>query len=104
MRKIIKIIVIILLTIAILYALFITEESFRLKKDGEYPLIILNNGYCNKNGKVKNTQAGYEIKCNGLGYSIIREYSPKEESSDVYFEIKAEFWLFDKYLLWGWII
>ena len=103
MRKTFKVIGIVLIIIVLIYALFIIEESIRLKKDGEYPLIITNSKYCNKNGNINSISSNYEIKCNGLGYSIIREYSPREESSDIYYYIRGEFWLFDKYLLWGWI-
>ena len=103
MKKVIKIVLLVILGIILLYAIFIAEESFRLSKDGEYPLIILNDKYCNKTGGLKETGTGYIVDCEGLGYRIKREYANMEHGSDVYFIISEEFWLFDKFLLWGWI-
>ena len=103
MKRLITIVGIVLIALIIFYSLFIIEESIRLKEDGEYPLIILDGGYCNKKGKIKKTTYGYETDCKGLGYNIIREYTSKEKDSDIYYIIREEFWLFDKFLLWGWV-
>ena len=103
MKKALRIFGIIILSILGIYILFVTEEAIRLKSDGQYPLVILDGGYCEKTDKIQYTENGYKTNCKGLGYSIKREYIPKEESSDIYYLIKEEFWLFDKYLLWGWI-
>ncbi len=93
MKKVLKIIGIVLISIIFIYIIFIAEESIRLKKDGGDPLIKVD----------KCSYTGNKYKCKGLGYSITREYTSKQESSDVYYLIGEEFWLFDKILLWGWI-
>lgn len=105
MKKVLRKFGIIIISILGIYILFIVEESIRLKRDGQYPLVILDGGYCEKTDKIQYTENGYKSNCKGLGYSIEREYllGGQAHDSDTYFLIKEEFWLFDKYLLWGWI-
>ena len=86
---IVRKLLIFLIVIVLIYAIFITEECFRLKNDGEYPLITLDSKYCNKNGGFEYTETGYKIDCKGLGYNVKREYAPKEENSDVYYVISS---------------
>ena len=102
MKKNIKIIIIILASIIFIYALFITEESIRIEKGGE-PLIILN-GTCNHN-EIPLTN-NYETTCQSIGFKIKRRYAYEfTPASDVrtFYLVKEEFWLFDKFLIWGWI-
>lgn len=106
MKKALKIFGIIIISILGIYILFIIEESIRLKRDGQYPLVILDGGYCEKTDKILYTEKGYKSNCIGLGYSIEREYllGGQVDDSDIgYALIKEEFWLLDKYLLWGWV-
>ena len=102
MKKTLKIIGIILLSLIIIYALFITEESIRLKKDGEKPLIILG-GTCDK---LETTEKSYKTDCKGLGYSIKKEYLLGGQVGDEsigHVPISGEFLLFGKFIIWGWI-
>ncbi len=102
MKKIIKIISIIIISIILVYTLFVTEESIRLQKGGNTPLIILN-GTCDDNLMYNDI---YETSCQSIGFSIKRQYVYEPSpASDVrfYHIIKEEFWLFDKFLIWGWI-
>ena len=105
MKRTLKIIGIIIVSIILIYVLFITEESIRLKnKGGREPLIILG-GYC-WGDKLERTERSYKTDCKGLGYSLKREYVLSDKSSEdlkMYYLIHEEFWLFDKFLLWGWV-
>jgi hypothetical protein len=102
MRKTLKIIGITLLSLIIIYALFITEESIRLKKEGEKPLIILG-GTCEK---LETTEKSYKTNCKGLGYSLKKEYLLGGQIGDEsigHVPVSEEFLLFDHILIWGWI-
>ena len=106
MKKIIKILLIIFIAVLFLYAIFIAEESIRLKNGGINPIIIVGkDSHCDSD-KIKHLEESYETSCKGIGYRIKREYILDEKSSEdnrIYIKIKEEFWLFDKYLLWGWV-
>lgn len=104
MKKILKIIFIVIMSLLLIYGVFILEESHRLKKEGTTPLII-TGGVCN-NDNIEKDAHGYIIDCKGLGYRIKREYLLGGMAGNDYTEyrlIKEEFWLFDKYLLWGFV-
>ena len=103
MNKIIKIIITIIISIILIYTLFVTEESIRLKKEERKPLIILN-GTCDINEMPYDNY--FEITCRSIGFKIKRryEYEARAESDvRIGYITKAEFWLFDKFLIWGWI-
>lgn len=106
MKKVFKITLIVFITIICIYALFLTEESIRLKNGGKAPVIILrDSGYCDGD-KTEHTEMRYTTNCKGIGYRIEREYlfgGQTNETDKGYVLIKEEFWLFDKFLLWGWI-
>ena len=103
MKKTLKILAIIFISIIGLYTLFIIEESIRLKNGGEKPLIVIG-GECSRTKL--NTESSYKTTCKGLGYTIKREYSLGGQVGEVekgYLLIGEEFWLFDKIIVWGWI-
>ena len=102
MKKIIKIIILIIVSIVCLYALFLTEESIRIEKGGD-PLIVLNDT-CNINEMPYNNS--YEETCHSLGFKIKKRYVYDfRPESDVRIAhiIEEEFWLFNKFLIWSWI-
>ena len=101
MKKTIKIVLLVLLSLLLLYSIFVLEESIRLKH-GSLPLII-TGGVCSAKDIVKPDLNGYNIDCKGLGYSIKREYrlGGMIKDDNEYRVIREEFWLFDKYLLWA---
>ena len=93
MKKVLKIFGIIILTIIILYTLytlFIVEEVIRLSKSTQEPLIVLEE-----------TNTYDFVTYKSLGYTLIRKYYCK--SDDLCIVNDVEFWLFDKFLIWGWI-
>ena len=106
MKKIIKKLLIIFITVLFLYAIYIVEENIRLKNGGRNPLIIVGKDSHCDGDKMEHLEKKYKTDCKGIGYRIKREYILDEKSSEdnrIYIKIKEEFWLFDKYLLWGWI-
>ena len=91
MKKIIKIVGIVLLSIIGMYTLFVVEESIRIANDVEAkPVIVFLKSDNNKS-------TGNEIVYSSLGFKLVNKY--RLESSMV----GQEFWLFDTFLLWGWI-
>ena len=105
MNKCLKVLLIIFLTIIGIYALFIIEESTRLKiNSGSKPLIIIDRTkYCvsciipGENLDVEYLSLGFKLKVN---------YYLSEESSDDNKQIiiiSEEFLLLNKYRLWAWI-
>ena len=104
MKKILRLMIIIISSAIILYGLFVGVDCVRLYKVGksDKPLITINE-----------VRGEDYWKCEGLGYTVTYKFDPeKEVSSDeegkqnaypgshIY---SAEFRLFDKILLWGWI-
>ena len=79
--------------IILIYVLFIAEESIRLsiKKSAE-PLIVFEEKYINE---------GKELTYKSLEFTYNMSFSCR--SSDLCFLSGQEFWLFDKFLIWGWI-
>lgn len=105
MKKIFKIIRIILIVIIGIFALFITEESIRLKiNDSSKPLIVLDRTkYC-----ISCLEPGEEIDFEyfSLGYKIKLKYYMSEDSSDDNKMVKVmrkEFYLFYGIRLWSWV-
>ena len=90
MRRIFKKIMIIGLSIILLYSLFIVEESIRISRGGVKPLIVLEEEYING-----------DILYKSLGFSV--KYKCYNKSSGLVLCGGQEFWLFDKFLIWGWI-
>ena len=100
MKKVFKIIRIILIVIIGIFALFITEESIRLKiNDSSKPLIVFDRTkYC-----ISCLEPGEEIDFEyfSLGYKIKVKYYMSEDSSDDNKMVKVmgkEFYLF--YGIW----
>ena len=103
--KILKIIKIFIISLLCLYALFITEESIRLKiNDNSKPLIVLDRTkYC-----ISCLEPGEEIDFEyfSLGYKIKVKYYMSEDSSDDNKMVKVmgkEFYLFYGIRLWSWV-
>ncbi len=91
MKKVLKIIGIVILSIIGIYTLFVVEESVRMANDVEAtPLIVLVKSDVNKS--VEN-----EIVYYSLGFKLINKYGVDATM------LGQEFWLFDTFMLWGWI-
>ena len=95
MKNILKIIGIAILSVVLVYALFIVEESIRLSNNSlAEPLIVFEESYSGSVG-----DATYK----SLGFTLITEYAYFEDSNDRVYPISQEFWLFDRFLIWAWI-
>ena len=95
-----------ILALAIIYALFVAEECFRIKESRQDPIYILDSSDECDSDNVDHTEKSYTTNCKGLGYSIKREYTlggQTGEEEKGYILTQEEFWLFDEFLLWGWI-
>ena len=91
MKKIIKIVGIVLLSIIGMYTLFVVEESIRIANDVEAkPVIVFLKSDNNKS-------TGNEIVYSSLGFKLVNKYGLESNM------IGQEFWLFDTFMLWGWI-
>ena len=90
MKKAVKLIGIIIISVIIIYALFITEEIIRLSESLQEPLIVIEevNDYDS-------------VTYKSLGYTLNRNYNCL--SDDLCIVNEVEFLLFDKYFIWGWI-
>lgn len=95
MKKIVKLFVIILGFIILSYVIFITEESIRLSNDvNAKPLIILDK------------ESSYnKITYNSVGFRLTNEYGYGQLDFDKKQKviIGQTFWLFDTFIIWGWI-
>lgn len=102
MKTFIKLIIV----LVILYGFFLAEESIRIKYSRQDPIyIIKSSGECDSE-EVEHTEKSYQTSCKGLGYRIDREYllgGEVDDESKGYVLVKEEFWIFDKFMLWGWI-
>lgn len=95
MRKILKITVIAILSVVLVYTLFIVEESIRLSNNSlAEPLIVFEESYSDSEG---------EVTYKSLGFTLITEYADSEGSNNIVSPIAQEFWLFDRFLIWAWI-
>ncbi len=104
MKKLFKTAGIVLLVIMIIFALFLAEESIRLKADSfARPLFILDMTKYD----VSAIRPGEELKVDyyGIGYkTTIRYYRPEESAGDSETQvIGKEFMLFHKLRLWAWV-
>lgn len=84
--------------IILICIVFIIIESIRLE-NGKEPLIII--GECDKTLYAKDS---YITDCKSIGFSLKREYAKggMTKENNKYIETKREFYLFNKYLMWGW--
>ncbi len=95
MKKILKIIGIAILSVVLVYTLFIVEESIRLSNNSlAEPLIVFEESCSSSEGAVT-----YK----SLGFTLITEYANFEGSNDRVYPMAQEFWLFDRFLIWAWI-
>lgn len=91
MKKYFKLILSIIIIIILTYTLFIFEESIRLSNNTHAkPLVIIS--------ETKNT---YKDTYSSVGFKLVNKYRIDEKEN--FFCIGQEFWLFDKFMLWGWI-
>ena len=101
-----KKIIIICISIVCIYALFITEESIRFKKDSyALPLIVLNK--IDKCIDCVSLGEEVEVEYKSIGFKTKLKYTLSPQSHDdlrFVSVIGKEFYLFNKILLWGWII
>lgn len=94
MKKTIKIIILVILSIIFIYALFITEESIRLLNNKlSEPLIVLNETYTGANGDVTYQSLGFKLK----------NIYACPNSKDLCYVTGQTFYLFDTFILWAWI-
>lgn len=99
MKKVFKIIGIILLSIIGIYSLFIVEESIRLSKNVDTkPAIVFFKSDLNKS-------VDDEVIYYSLGFKLVNKYGSyqvDDKRLDLVI-VGQEFWLFDTFMLWGWI-
>lgn len=101
MKQLLNIIFGIIITVLILFTIYIVVESVRLRNGESLPLIV-TGGTCD--GDKTEHIEDYETDCEGIGFSIRRKYVLDTSTKDKTFNlIQEEFWLFDKFMLWGWI-
>jgi len=95
MKKIIKNIFLVSLLVVFIYVLFIMEESIRLSNNSlAVPLIVFEESYSDDDNNVI-----YE----SIGFTLTTKFANFSGSTDMVYPIAQEFWLFDKFLIWGWI-
>ena len=95
MRKKIKVLWLILFIVVLIYTLFIVEESIRLSNNPlSAPLIIFEESYSGNVG---------DVTYKSLGFTLKIDYAKFTDSSDMVYPVAEEFWLFDRFLIWGWI-
>jgi hypothetical protein len=94
MKRIFKIIGIIILSIIGIYTMFIIEESIRLSNDLEAkPVMVISKS------DVYNDVIYYS-----LGFKLVNKYgNPQVDDEVESILVGQEFWLFDTFMLWGWI-
>lgn len=105
MKKSIKVLFLVLIIIVLLFTVFITFESLRLKNNpGELPLIILDQNKISLDDY--SDQETVKKKYFSLGFTVEYEYLiNKKENSDVInvITIGEDFQLFNLIRLWAWI-
>ena len=95
MKKVLKILGIVLLSIILILCLYVTVEAIRLRtmKLGLEPLISLER-----------VEDDTKLYYKGIGYSITYQIHKNQNYDLMLVEIQgAEFRLFDKILIWAWI-
>ena len=91
MKKHFNHIILIILILILLYTIFILEESIRLSNaTNAKPLII-----------VSETNNTYKTTYSSIGFKLVNKYGKNTEEK--LFCLGQEFWLFDKFMIWGWI-
>ncbi|MBP3338771.1 MAG: hypothetical protein J6L69_05160 [Lachnospiraceae bacterium] len=92
-KKTIKVIGIVILSIFLIYTLFITEEVIRLSNNQQAePLIVFEESYDDERN---------EFTYKSLGFTYKVEYWDFEgEKTKVVSQVIL---LFDRYVIWGWI-
>ena len=92
MKKTIKIVFLVLISIIFLYALFITEESVRLSHN-KYakPLIVFTKTYSGPNR---------DVTYKSLGFKLKNMYACP---NDLCYVTEQTFYVFDSFILWAWI-
>ena len=100
MKRSFKIIGIVVLSIIGIYTLFIVEESIRLSRNVDARPLIINNIESVCDGCVNSS-----VVFHSLGFKLVNNiWSSQVEDEDIESTIVGqEFWLFDTFLLWGWI-
>ena len=96
MKKVLRIVEILLLCFVIIWCLYVTIDAIRLRtmKLGLKPLITLEE-----------VKEDTKIYYKGLGYSITYQIQTKQNYDVVLINILgAEFRVFDKFLIWAWIV
>ena len=95
MKKHLKYIGRVLIIITLIYTLFVVEESIRLSTNPlTEPLIVLEESYSGNIG---------DVTYKSLGFTLKVDYEKFTDSNDKVYPISQEFWLFDAFLIWGWI-
>ena len=95
MKKCLKITIIVMLSVVVTYALFITEEVVRLSHNSlAEPLIVFEEEYTGDDG---------DVTYKSLGFTLTTEFAKFSENEGIVYPISQELWLFDKFLIWGWI-
>ena len=83
------------MSIILMYALFIVEESIRLSKNSlAEPLIVFEKSHSGNLG---------DVTYRSLGFTLKTEYAKVNSSNDDIYPVSQEFWLFNKFLIWGWV-
>lgn len=108
MKKFLKILEIIIISLIGLFTIFIFEESIRLEHyPNSKPLIIIDKIMCSKDDWIcygddkKYTEEYYSI-----GFSLKMNYYLDKNSSEdnhIYQLTGKEFMLFNKFRLWTWV-
>lgn len=94
MKKTVKIITLVILSILFIYALFIAEESIRLLNNKlAEPLIVFKETYNGANGDVTQQSLGFKLK----------NIYACPTSKDLCYITGQTFYLFDVFILWAWI-
>lgn len=94
MKKFLKILSIIILSLIACYTIFIIEESVRLSKNQHSKPLIIINEYSDNN------TTRYE----SIGFHLTNKYgAPGIDEKAKVICIGQEIWLFNHFLIWGWI-
>lgn len=95
MKKVLKIIGSTVLTLVLIWCIYVTIDCIRLRtmKLGLKPLITLDN-----------IEEDTKIHYTGLGYSVSYNIDKTQDYDLILIDIYgAEFRLFDKILIWAWV-
>lgn len=93
MKKYFKIFIISVLSLLVLFSIYIGVESYRLSHNSQNRPLLVTREYLSGNSVV------YE----SIGFTIKNKYVEEDGNYGIYYCIGQDFLLFDKILLWGWI-